>query len=125
MTGESIGYAMEQLFTGGALDVYTIPIGMKKSRPGTLLRIMCKEADKDKMLHLIFKHTTTLGVREALINRHILQRTIETLETPYGSVRKKCAEGYGVHRSKYEYEDLSRIAQENNLTLNEVLKLLP
>lgn len=125
MTGEAIGYAMEQLFVGGALDVYTIPIGMKKSRPGTLICVMCKESDKDKMLHLIFKHTTTLGIRETLINRHVLQRTMETVETPYGTVRKKCSEGYGVHRSKYEYGDLVRIAQERNLTLNEVLKMLP
>lgn len=125
MTGEAIGYAMEQFFVGGALDVYTIPIGMKKSRPGTLIRVMCKEIDKDKMLHLIFKHTTTLGIRETLINRHVLHRTIETVETPYGDVRKKCSEGYGIHRSKYEYDDLVRISQEHNLTLHEVLKMLP
>ena len=125
MTGEAIGFAMEQLLSGGALDVYTIPIGMKKSRPGTLIRVMCKETDKDNMLHLIFKHTTTLGIRESQIKRHILHRTIETVKTPYGTVRKKYSEGYGVNRSKYEYEDLANIAQKNNLTLEEVLKSLP
>ncbi|MCH5164539.1 MAG: nickel pincer cofactor biosynthesis protein LarC [Clostridiales bacterium] len=124
MTAEAIGFATERLFEGGAHEVYTIPIGMKKSRPGTLIRVMCKERDKEKMLELLFKHTTTIGVREVATHRYILNRKMETLQTPYGDVRQKVSYGYGVHREKYEYEDLSRIAKEQELSLDEVKKLL-
>lgn len=122
MTGEAIGFAMEQLLAGGALDVYTIPIGMKKSRPGILIRIMCKESDKDKLLHLIFKHTSTLGIRETLMHRYVLNRKVETVETPFGPVRRKISEGYGMFKSKYEYEDLACIARENDLSMDDIMK---
>ena len=124
MTAEKIGFAMERLFEGGALDVYTIPIGMKKSRPATLIRVMCREADKELMVHLLFRHTTTLGVREAMMRRHVLERNVVTVDTPYGPVRRKDSFGHGVHRSKYEYEDLSRIATEQGLSIAEVEDML-
>ena len=120
MTAEEISFAMDRLFEAGANEVYTIPIGMKKSRPGTLLRVMCKEQDKDKMLSLLFKHTTTIGVREAVTHRYILDRSLETMQTPYGEVRYKVSSGYGISRVKYEYDDLARIAKEQNLSLGEV-----
>ncbi len=125
MTGEAIGFAVEQLFSGGALDVYTTPINMKKSRPGTLIRVMCKTQEKRKMISLIFKYTTTLGIRETLSNRYVLNRSIQNVATPFGQVHSKISEGYGVIRYKYEYEDLARIAREQNLTLDEVVKTLP
>ena len=124
MTAEAISFAMERLFEGGALEVYTVPIGMKKSRPGTLLRVMCTERDKERMIHLLFQHTTTIGVREAVTRRYVLDRSIETVRTPYGEVRRKVASGYGVSRAKYEYDDLSRIAREQNISLGEVKALL-
>jgi len=121
MTAEQIAFAMERLFDGGALDVYTIPIGMKKSRPGTLIRVMCHEQDREKLVSLIFKHTTTIGVRETKTQRYVLDRSVETLETPYGTVRRKDSRGYGVSRSKYEFEDLARIAKENCLNLKDTV----
>jgi hypothetical protein len=124
MTAEAISFAMERLFEGGAHEVYTVPIGMKKSRPGTLIRVMCKEQDKEKIIGLLFKYTTTIGVREAVTHRYILDRKIETVQTPYGEVRRKVSFGYGVSRSKYEYEDLARIAKEQNISLDEVKKCL-
>ena len=124
MTAEAVGFAMERLFEGGALEVYTIPIGMKKSRPGTLIRVMCTERDREKILGLLFKHTTTIGVRESVTRRYVLDRSIETVPTPYGEVRRKAASGYGVSRAKYEYDDLSRIARERNISLNEAKTLL-
>jgi hypothetical protein len=124
MTAEAISFAMERLFEGGAHEVYTVPIGMKKSRPGTLIRVMCKEQDKEKIIGLLFKYTTTIGVREAVTHRYILNRKIETVQTPYGEVRRKVSSGYGVSRSKYEYEDLARIAKEQNISLDEVKKRL-
>ena len=124
MTAEAVSFAMERLFEGGAYEVYTVPIGMKKSRPGTLIRVMCGEEDKEKLLQLIFQHTTTIGVRETVTRRYILDRHLETLHTPYGEVRRKSSSGYGVSRYKYEYEDLARIAREKGLSLEEVRRMV-
>ena len=121
MTGEQLGFALETLMEQGALDVFTVPIGMKKSRPGILLTVLCKEADKEKMVSLIFKHTTTLGIREKFCNRYTLERKIETVDTPYGLIRRKVSIGYGTTRSKYEYEDIAKIAKANNLSIAQVL----
>lgn len=124
MTAEAISFATERLFEDGAHEVYTVPIGMKKSRPGTLIRVMCKEQDKEKLIGLLFKYTTTIGVRESVMHRYILARKIETVQTPYGEVRRKVSSGYGVSRSKYEYDDLSCIAKAQNISLDEVKKRL-
>lgn len=124
MTGEAIGFALEQFLEQGALDAFTIPIGMKKSRPGTLITVLCREADRDKFTHLIFKHTTTLGIREKHCRRCILERTTEDVDTPYGKIRRKVSAGYGVRRTKYEYEDLAKIAREREMSIAEVLDSL-
>ena len=124
MTGEKIGFAMEKLFEAGALEVYTIPVGMKKSRPGILLSVMCNEAKKDEMVSLIFKHTTTLGIRENVSKRYTLKREIIKKETPFGEIRIKKSEGFGVVREKYEYEDLARIANEKNISIDDIIKEL-
>lgn len=124
MTAEEIGFASERFFEAGAQDVYTVPIGMKKSRPGTWIRVMCRREDREKMVGMLFAYTTTLGVREAVMHRYVLDRRVETVETCYGPVRCKKSFGYGVSRMKYEYEDLSRIAREQNLTLEQVRRYL-
>ena len=123
MTPEALGFVQEILFAAGALEVYTIPIGMKKSRPGILLTCMCRCNDKEKMVSLLFKHTTTLGIRESISKRYTLTRTMEEHETPYGVVREKVSEGYGVVRGKLEYEDLAKIAREQGMSLEEVKAL--
>lgn len=122
MTAEAVGFAMDRLFEGGALEVYTVPVGMKKSRPGTLLRVMCREADREAIVALLFKHTTTIGVREAVTHRYVLNRKLETVETPFGPVRRKISTGYGVTRAKYEHDDLARIAREKGISLQAVLE---
>lgn len=119
MTGEAIGYAFDKLFAAGALDVYTIPIGMKKSRPGHLLHVICREADKDALVRALFAHTTTIGIRENRFRRYTLDRRIETIETVDGPVRRKCSTGYGVSREKFEHDDLARIADAQGLNLRE------
>ena len=121
MTAEQIGFAMDQLMAGGALDVYTIPIGMKKSRPATMLCVLCKAHSKENIVRLIFRHTSTLGIRENICRRYTLERSIETVETPYGEVRIKKAEGYGASREKYEYDDISRIAAEHGVSIREII----
>ena len=124
MTPEALGFVQEILFAAGALEVYTIPIGMKKSRPGILLTCMCRCNDKEKMVSLLFKHTTTLGIRESISKRYTLTRTIKEHETPYGVIREKVSEGYGVCRGKLEYEDIAKIARENGMSLEEVKELV-
>ena len=71
---------------------------------------------------MIFRHTTTLGIRENRLHRYILQRRTETVQTPYGPVRQKVATGYGVERVKYEYEDIARLAREHKVSLKEITK---
>lgn len=123
MTGEGIGFAMEELFRAGALDVFTQSIGMKKSRPGILLTVLCRPGDRDSMVSALFRHTTTLGIRETLCRRSTLTRREETVETAYGPVRVKISEGWGVSRRKAEYDDLAEIAGKENLPLAEVRKI--
>ncbi len=120
ISAERIGFAIEQLFEAGAVEAYTIPVTMKKSRPGNLLCVMCLEENKQKVLEAIFKHTTTLGVRVNISQRYALDRTIETIQTDFGPVRIKKAEGFGVERQKYEYEDLARIARETGKSISEI-----
>lgn len=121
MTGEEMGFALERLMEHGALDAFTVPVGMKKSRPGVMLTVLCKEVNKEELVHLIFRHTTTLGIREKRCERYVLERSIDTVDTPYGKIRRKVSSGYGVQRVKLEHDDLSRIAKEQNLSLSEVL----
>ena len=124
MTGEEIGFAAEELLRAGALDVFTTAIGMKKSRPGILLSVLCRPGDREKMVQLLFRHTTTLGIRESIQSRCTLERRTQTLSTPYGEIRRKTACGYGVQREKPEYEDLAAIAREQDLSLAQVRALL-
>lgn len=120
MTPEAVAFAAEELFAAGALDVTTTAIGMKKGRPGILFACMCRTEQREEMLRLIFKHTTTLGVRETISRRYTLSRMLTTRETPYGPVAVKKAFGWGVTREKTEYEDRARIARENGLSLGEI-----
>ena len=121
MTGEAVGFALENLLELGALDAFTVPIGMKKSRPGILLSVLCRESDREKLVEALFRHTTTLGVREAVCDRHTLHREVQTVDTPFGKIHKKVSTGYGVHREKYEYEDLAAIARQRQMSLEEIL----
>ena len=122
MTAEELGFAMETILEAGALEVYTVAAGMKKSRPGTILCVLCHEDAKETLVRVIFRNTTTIGVREHRCSRYTLKRSFETVQTPYGDVQKKLSSGYGVTREKYEYEDLARIAREQGLSLTEVRK---
>lgn len=120
MTPEALSFAAERLFDGGALDVWTTAIGMKKGRAGILLSCLCKPADRDRLLRLIFKHTTTLGVRESAERRYILERGERTETTADGPLRVKTASGYGVTREKIEFEDAAKIARETGKALSEI-----
>lgn len=116
MTPEEIGFASAQLLDAGALDCYTIAIGMKKNRPGVMLCCFCREGEEDRFAALLFAHTTTLGVRVQPVQRRVLPRRAATVQTPLGPVRCKWAGG----RCKAEYDDLVRIAQQTGRSLHEV-----
>ena len=124
MTPEALGFVQEELMARGALDAYTTHIGMKKNRPGIMLTCMCREAQREDMLQCLFHNTSTLGVREYVCDRYTLQRSQRTVETAYGPVRVKRAEGWGVCREKAEYEDLARIAREQGISLREAEALI-
>lgn len=124
MTAEELGYAAELLMDDGALDVYTTAIGMKKSRPGTLLTVMCREEDRERIAGLIFRNTTTLGMRVYHCERMILERSEKTLHTEFGDVRCKEASGYGVVRSKLEYDDVRRLAKSSGRSIREIRDII-
>lgn len=123
MPPEAVGFAMERLLEAGALDVYTLPVGMKKNRPGILLTCLCRQQQREELVKAMFMHTTTLGIRENECNRYVLDRTVETLNTEYGSVRVKKAEGWGVKREKPEYDDLAAIARKYGISIAQAEKL--
>ena len=124
MTAEALGFAVERLFEAGALDAYTVPAGMKKSRPGVLLQAICRIQDRQAVTEALFRHTTTLGIRESVSRRYVLERSVQALDTPWGPVRRKESSGYGVSRVKYEYEDLARIAREQKISLDQARRLV-
>ncbi len=122
MTPEAVAFAQQLLFEAGALDVYTTPIGMKKGRMGVSLTCMCAGRDSEKFISLIFKHTTTLGMRENICRRHTLRREESSVRTAYGDVRVKTAHGFGVTKSKPEYEDVAKIARDTQKSLQEIIQ---
>ena len=120
MTPEAISFAIDRLYEAGAAEVFTVSAGMKKNRPGTLLTVLVKEQAEKQAVEALFRHTSTIGIRRSVKERYILRRQIEEMETPFGVIRKKVAEGYGVSRSKMEYDDLSAAAVRTGMTLDEL-----
>lgn len=123
MTPEAVAFAQERLLENGALDVSTAAVQMKKGRPGILLSCLCEPEQREEMARLMFRYTTTLGVREREWSRYTLRRSERTVQTECGPVRVKTSEGFGVRREKAEYDDLARIARERNLMLEEARQL--
>jgi len=120
---EIYDYVMARLFDAGALDVFLSPIHMKKNRPATLLRVLCRPDDADALMSILFAETSTLGVRQQWATRHCLARTTHLVETPYGPVRVKVAElGEGRVKAAPEYEDCRRLAAASGAPLREVYR---
>jgi pyridinium-3,5-bisthiocarboxylic acid mononucleotide nickel chelatase len=117
MNPEFYDYLMERLFEHGSLDVSLSPLLMKKSRPGTLLRVIGEEADAEELSELILRESTTLGVRRYVVGRKKLPREVSEVETKYGKVRIKVS---GEMRFQPEYEDCKRIALEKGIPIQEV-----
>ena len=120
MTGEELGYALNKMLTLGAKDAYIKAVVMKKSRPAFEFTVICSPADKDKFTRQMFKHTTTLGIRQIECVRAILDRKI--LEK--NGVRIKRSHGYGTQIEKIEFDDIVKIAEENDISLFEARKMI-
>ena len=112
MTGEEIGYATGVLMDNGALDVFTTSVYMKKNRPGILFTVLVKLEDKEKFAKLIFENTTTIGIRYNEMERFKLKRREEKVMTKFGEVSFKVSEGFGVTKTKPEYDDVKGIADK-------------
>ncbi len=118
---EVIGFCMERLFAAGALEVFTVPIQMKKSRPGVLLTVICEPAKAAELEAIIFRETATFGIRRHTAERSKLQREAITVETPWGPVKAKRgwrSDGFAVITP--EFEDCARLAREHNVPLRDV-----
>jgi uncharacterized protein (DUF111 family) len=114
---------MDRLLEEGALDVFAMPVQMKKNRPGSLLTVLCKPEDAARLSQLIFSETTTLGVRRRDEMRQTLTRRWENVNTPWGEVRMKIASMNGtVTNYAPEYEDCRRIAAEHHVPLKTVMQ---
>jgi pyridinium-3,5-bisthiocarboxylic acid mononucleotide nickel chelatase len=118
---QAIGYAFEALFAAGAVDVFTQAIGMKKSRPGVLLTVICPSARMRDCEAVLFRETTTLGIRRSRQQRVILARQMETIETRYGPARLKIArQGTTVINVQPEFEDCAQLARQHQLPWQEI-----
>src|SRR5262249_37462147 len=114
------GYCFEQLFTAGALDVFSTPIQMKKNRPGVRLSVLAAEEAVSRLEAILFRETGTLGVRRHLVQRSKMQREAVTVQTPWGPVQAKRGWRDGVNVLTPEYEDCARIARQQGVPLREV-----
>lgn len=122
MTPEAIGYTSELLMKSGALDVFVTPIQMKKNRPASMLTCLCRLEDREKISKLMLLHTTTLGVRYTTCRRSILNSSFGAVETQYGKIRVKYADGNGIRKSKPEYEDVRACAEKFGVPFGEVYR---
>lgn len=115
-------YVMNRLFGAGALDVWLTPVQMKKNRPGVLVSILCQPVDEAALVEILFRETTTLGLRRQMTERRRLPREIREVQTRFGPARVKVAFANGqVLRAVPEYEDCKRLADANGVPLREVL----
>ena len=122
-SGEILGYTSEKLFENGALDVFFTPIFMKKNRPAYRLTVACKKEDMFKLQNIIFKETTTIGIRYRFEARTELGREFVEVDTKYGKIKAKKVTNDGETYVYPEYESMKKIAKENNIPLKELYKL--
>ena len=117
---EVVGFCTERLFAAGALDVFAIPVQMKKSRPGVLLTVICEHATAAELETILFRETATFGVRRHTAGRTKLHREAVTVETPWGPVKAKRGWREGFEVVTPEYDDCARVARERGVPLRDV-----
>jgi uncharacterized protein (DUF111 family) len=123
-TGEMLGYVMDILFENGARDVHYTPVYMKKNRPAYLLTVICTEDNVKTLEDIIFKETTTIGIRRIKMERTILERKPKTVTLSIGELNiKKCTLPNGTVRKYPEYESMAKLARENNISIQDVISI--
>jgi uncharacterized protein (DUF111 family) len=121
MNPQIFGVVMERLYAAGALEVFYVPVQMKKNRPGTLLTVIALPERRPALAEVIFRETTTIGLRYYDVNRECLPREIVAVETPIGTIRFKIAWRDGrVMNAVPEFEDCAKLAATNDLSVKEV-----
>jgi uncharacterized protein (DUF111 family) len=123
MNPQIFGYLLDQLYAGGAVEAFITPVIMKKNRPAQLLTVLCKKSLSDKLCHIIFRETTTTGIRKRDELRDILIRDEKTVKTEYGEIRYKKLKLFDSYKIQPEYDDCVRTASENNIPLARVLDM--
>jgi hypothetical protein len=124
MNPQIFGVVMDRLYAAGALDVFYVPVQMKKNRPGTLLTVIAPPERRSTLADIIFRETTTIGLRHHEVDRECLEREIVSVETPVGAVRFKIARRDGrIVNAVPEFDDCARLAAANNLSVKEVQAL--
>ena len=120
---EILGYTQELLFQKGALDVFFTPIYMKKNRPAYRMTVVCKKEDMKELQKIIFRETTTIGIRYRYEYRTVLKRKLDEIDTGYGKIKVKKVENDGESYVYPEYESIKEIAIKNNIPLKELYKI--
>ncbi len=123
-SGEVLGYVMEQLFKAGAKDVHYMPVFMKKNRPAWQLNVICAKEDIEKLEHIIFRETTTIGIRRTEMDRTVLRREERTVSTVFGKAQVKVCEARDVKRFYPEYESVIKLAEENQVPFSQVYQTI-
>ncbi|MDR0671089.1 MAG: nickel pincer cofactor biosynthesis protein LarC [Oscillospiraceae bacterium] len=121
-TGESLAYAAERLWAINVKECYFTPITMKKGRPGLQITVLCAPEDETAAAELLFRHTATIGLRRRLAERHVMDRAVQTVDTPYGPVVCKVSRRDGVVKAKPEYESLRAAALAADVPLRDVCR---
>jgi uncharacterized protein (TIGR00299 family) protein len=124
ITSEELSFACEILLKEGALDIFVSSIQMKKNRSGFLLVCLCKENDIEKFVKLIFRHTSTIGIRKIICERFVLNRETLSFKSRVGDVKLKNSEGFGIKKQKIEFETIADFAAEKNISFKEARKIL-
>lgn len=122
MTAEALSFACARLLELGALDVYAVPGTMKKGRPGQVLTVLCSPGQEDRLARHILAQTATNGVRVRRCGKYFLTPDLRSVDTPWGPLRIKRAEGFGISHTKPEYDDVAALARANGLPYQSVLE---
>lgn len=123
-SGEALGYVMERLFEAGARDVHYMPVFMKKNRPAWQLNVICTKEDIEKLEHIIFRETTTIGIRRVEMERTVLKREEKVVSTALGEAQVKVCQARGVVRFYPEYDSVSKLAKESGTPFAQVYQMV-
>ena len=123
-TGEALGFVIQMLLDGGALDAWATPIIMKKGRPAYMLSVLCDHDHESKMEDLIFHHTTSIGIRKISVYRDALPRSLKTIKTPYGPATVKLCTHHDHTYIYPEYDSVQSICASSGLSFQQVSAMI-